>query len=288
MSRPARAVTRLLLTLLALVVALAASVWGGGEIIRRRTFDVPVPRLPPLPTDAASLAHGERLSHVLGCTSCHGPRLEGAVFFREAYVAALVAPNLTQVLPSYSDGELARAIRHGVRRDGRGLFAMPASSLRHLSDRDLAALIAAVRRAPPHVGIAVETSVGPLGYLGLVTGRFAPAPATVDDQVPRVESGTTAGGDLTTRGRYLAHVACGECHGDRLQGGMDGKAPPLAIAAAYTDEAFARLLRTGQTPGERDLYLMDDAARQRFVHLTDEEIAALHVYTRTLASGDAR
>jgi hypothetical protein len=65
---------------------------------------------------------------------------------------------------------------------------------------------------------------------------------------------------------------------------MDGKAPPLAIAAAYTDEAFRHLLRTGETPGRRDLDVMDDVARARFAHLTADEVAALHTYLRTRAA----
>jgi hypothetical protein len=41
-------------------------------------------------------------------------------------------------------------------------------------------------------------------------------------------------------------------------------------------------LRTGTPIGGRKLDLMEDVATSRFSHLTDSEIAALHVYLLTL------
>ena len=104
------------------------------------------------PTDAAAIAEGGRLARILGCHDCHGEHLEGRLFFSEPHVADLVAPNLSRLVPSYSDAELARAIRHGIRRDGTGLFAMPSASFFHLSDEDLGRLIAYLRRQPRRDG----------------------------------------------------------------------------------------------------------------------------------------
>jgi mono/diheme cytochrome c family protein len=233
-----------------------------------------------LPTDASSVAEGGRLARILGCSDCHGPRLEGRLVSRERWVADVVAPNLTRVVPGYSDDELARTIRHGIRRDGTGVFAMPSSSFFHLSDEDLGRLIAFLRRQPLEEGDPGATSVGPMGRLGLVTGRVRLVPAAMDHGAPRVSAGT--GADMTARGRYLARVACAECHGAAFEGGLDGRAPPLAIAATYADEAFRHLMRTGETPGKRPLYLMSETARARFAHLTDDEIAALLTFARTL------
>ena len=107
---------------------------------------------------------------------------------------------------------------------------MPAASFYHLSDADLGRLIAFLRRQPHEDGHDVATRIGPLGRLGLVTGRFATAPVAMDHGLPRLPPG--ADGDLTARGRYLAQVACSECHGQAFEGGLDGRAPPLAIAYA--------------------------------------------------------
>ena len=86
------------------------------------------------------------------------------------------------------------------------------------------------------------------------------------------------------RGQYLARIACSECHGLTFGGGLEGKAPPLLIAAAYPDDAFRHLLRTGEALGKRDLYLMDDVARHRFAQFSDDEVSALHTYFRTLTA----
>lgn len=272
--------TTTLWTLVA-VVGMAAVVFGFSEWRARRSYDVPRRALAALPTDAASLDEGTRLVRVLGCASCHGPGLGGAVVAEARGMTRLVAPNLTRRVPTYTDAELARAIRHGVGRDGRGLWGMPVAAFIHLDDEDLRRVIASLRRLAPRDGLEATTRFGVADRWRLVTGNLRPPAATVDHGTTRL----TASGDVVTRGRYLAHVACGECHGPTLRGGLEGKAPPLAIGAAYTDEAFRTLLRTGRTPGDRDLYLMDDTARERFAVLTDEEIDALHAYTRALAEG---
>lgn len=273
-------VQRVVLGVAALTVLLAAVVYAGAEVVLRRTYDVPVSAPASSAATSEAIASGQRIARVLGCLDCHGPRLEGRLFFSERGVANLVAPNLSQLVPTYSDAELERAIRHGIRRDGTGLFAMPAASFYHLADDDVRSLTAFLRQQPRTGGYTQPTRIGPLGRLGIVSGKFTAAPASMDHTAPRVPRGS---GDPVARGRYLATIACSECHGRSLEGGLDGKAPPLAIAAAYTGEAFRHLMRTGDTPGKRPLYLMGGTARQRFTHLTDEEIEALHTYLRTLA-----
>jgi cytochrome c553 len=276
-------VMRLVAVAAGLALLAMAAVYAGSERVRHRTWDVPVAPLPPLPRDAGTIAEGERFARILGCYGgCHGAQLEGAVVSSAPGVAEIVAPNLTAVLPAYSDAELARAIRHGVRRDGTGLFAMPSEAFVHLADEDLLALTAFLRRQPRSAHDPGRTRVGPLGRLWLVSGWLAPVPATLDHAQPRLPRGGAA--DPVARGRYLAQVACAECHGRTLQGGMDGRAPSLAVAAVYADEAFRHLLRTGETPGRRDLFVMDDVARARFAWFTDAEIEALHLYLRSLAA----
>lgn len=264
------------------VLAGAGALFGLSEWRLREIHDVALPPLPPPAADAATVREGERLTRVLGCASCHGSDFTGSVVSHHPGYAHLVAPNLTRRVPTYTNPELARAIRHGVGRDGAALWAMPASSFIHLRDGDLAAVIAFLRRLPARDGVQASTRFGLLGRWRLLTGDLRPPAAAVDHGITRP---APVRGDVTSRGRYLAHVACGECHGAALEGGLDGKAPPLGIGAAYTLDAFRTLLRSGRTPGDRDLYLMDEAARERFVVLTDAEVDALHAYTRVLAEG---
>ena len=45
---------------------------------------------------SATLAHGEQLTHVLGCTGCHGADLQGTFFTKdEPQYGPLYASNLT-------------------------------------------------------------------------------------------------------------------------------------------------------------------------------------------------
>ena len=275
-------ITRSVIALVLLVVLLAAAVFARSAMLRRHVWEVSATAIAVLPTDAASLAEGARLARIMGCHDCHGEHLEGHVFFSEPHVADLIAPNLSRLVPAYSDAELARAIRHGIRRDGTGLFAMPSASFFYLSDEDLGRVIAHLRRQPRRDGEERTTSIGPIGHVGVATGKFQTVPATMDHGATR--EAPSASSSVAARGQYLARIACSECHGLTFGGGLDGKAPPLLIAAAYTDDAFRTLMRTGEALGKRDLYLMDDVARHRFSHFTDDEIAALHAFVKTMTA----
>ena len=51
---------------------------------------------------------------------------------------------------NWTDGEVIRAIREGVSRDGQALFPlMPYAGFRHMSDEDVYALVAYLRTLPP-------------------------------------------------------------------------------------------------------------------------------------------
>lgn len=96
--------------------------------------------------DAAKLAHGDRLSWVLGCKGCHGSNLQGSnVTKGDPDFGDMNAPNLTLLVAEYSNAELDQLIRHGKPKDGREFWFMPVESYQFLSDEDLAALVAYLR-----------------------------------------------------------------------------------------------------------------------------------------------
>lgn len=87
------------------------------------------------------------------------------------------------------------------------------------------------------------------------------------------------------RGEYLAKTMCNECHGFDLRGHADIEMsmPDLAILAAYSEEDFRHLMKTGEGLGGReDLGLMTVVARDRFAYLNDDELDDLLAYLRTL------
>lgn len=266
--------------LLALVAAAGASaaLYVASERRLHATTAWPRTQVGAVPLDDATVRDGARLGHVLGCTNCHGPSLTGAPYHDTRLGLDMAAPNLTRLLPGYADDELARAIRDGVARDGRALYGMPARAFRSLADEDLRRIIAWLRRVPARGEPSPPRRVGVGLRARLLLGTAVPDALAADASGP----GLPATADMTDRGRYLAHVACGECHGASLDG--DGAlVPPLTVAVAYTDAAFAHLMRTGETPGGRDLDRMDDTARARFSHFTDEEVASLYAYLRARA-----
>jgi len=172
---------------------LAGAVYVGSERILRRRYAVGLPAV-TLPTDSTALLEGERLARVRGCFGgCHGERFEGQVFFDEPGVARLVAPNLTQAAARWSDPELVRIIRYGVRPNGRSVFSMPAHTFSALSEEDLGAILAFLRHTPPEPGLQAELQPRWLGRLGLVLGKYRPEAELIPQDTLRPPSGTPAG-----------------------------------------------------------------------------------------------
>lgn len=227
---------------------------------------------------AAQLADGQRQLRILGCVSCHGEGLRGKTMFDEPNVATIHAPNLTLVAAEASDQQLARAIRQGIGIDGRSLFVMPSAQYSRLDDGEVAALIAALRALPKGGKQTPPIQIGPLGRLGIATGKFKSQPQLVEEYAAKWPIDL---GAQHRRGWKIVATNCSECHGPALQGQelpSGETAPNLTIAGAYDLPAFERLMRTGIAPGERKLGLMRGVAENDFRHLTDEEIAAVHAY----------
>ena len=180
-----------------------------------------------------------------------------------------------RIAKEYSDGELERLIRHGIKRDDTSTWIMPAPMFSYLTDDDLGSIIAYVRSVPAVDGVERELTIRPLGRIGIVARKFQPVAMHVpaDDKRDAPDRA-----DPMSHGKYLVMTACTECHGARLEGSDVVKAPSLMVAAAYSKDDFARLMRTGVGVGDRHLGLMTKAAQGRFASLTTEEIDAVRTY----------
>jgi cytochrome c553 len=226
----------------------------------------------------AQLADAERQGRVFGCFSCHGNGLRGNKMFDEPNVGTIWAPNLTNIAASASDEQLARAIRQGVGADGRSLFIMQSEVFQHLTDQEVAALIAMVR-AQPRGGTDTPRNVyGPLGRLGIVLGKFKSAPDMVTEY--SMLEPIRVGGQYDA-GHRLAVLNCSGCHNADLSGkeAKPGEmSPDLAIVGAYDLPQFKILLRTGRPAGGQKLNLMASIARTDLSHMTDAEIEQLYAY----------
>ena len=235
----------------------------------------------PVPTDSASIAEGKRLARIRGCyQGCHGAKgLEGGVFFDEPGIAKITAPNLTRLVRQYSNADLERAIRHGVRRNGRPVFAMPSAMFYHLSDRDLGAILAFIRSEPQVEGPDGEMVARPIGRIGIVAGKYDPQVAQIDEREPRM---VVDPADSVSLGKYLVTTVCTECHGPALRGEPGGPANLHVAMPNYSGADFATLMKTGTGMGKRELGLMTEVAKSRFAYFTDAEVRAVYAYLRSL------
>lgn len=249
-------------------------IFGASEHRVARTYDVPLSNF-DAPSDRESARRGRHLATIYGCTNCHGADMRGTVFIDDPRLGRVHAPNLTRVVKEYTDAELERLIRHGVKRNGRSVWIMPAEMYNHLIDEDLADLIAFVRSAPERDGYDRKLSLGPLARLAIALGKFGPA---ADHVEPLASRRVPDRSDPVSLGRYLVMTACTECHGATLQGSDLTQAPNLVVSAAYSDEDFARLMHEGVGLGGRELGLMAKVAKARFSSFSAEELQAIRRY----------
>ena len=264
--------------LVVLAIAAVLAVYIGSERIIHRKYSVPLAEI-AVPDTPEAVAAGERLARVYGCYGgCHGTRFEGHMLFEEANVARLVAPSLHKAAARWNNAELARIIRHGVRPNGESVFAMPSYVFKGMSDEDLGAILAFLRKAKEEPGLDPKLEVMAFGRIGLVTGQFKSVASMIDHGTVRPPAATPK--EPMALGDYIAHTNCAECHGADLRGLKEGPviSPDLVMIGAYSLPAFTRLLREAIPVGGQSLTLMASASRSRFTHLTDEEIGATYQY----------
>lgn len=232
-------------------------------------------------TAAAQRLHGERLTHVLGCTGCHGADLTGRNFTADQpQYGPLYASNLTRVVPRYSDSQIEGILRSGVHPERGRVWAMPSEMFHPLAPADLAALIAYLRSLPHSGRPTPPPKFSAQDRKDIASGEFRPATQMVSDAIKHPAA------DLGPRyalGRYVASVSCTECHGSALTG-KPGGPPDLIVAGGYSRTQFERLITRGVPTGGRKLNpMMAGVAQTRFSHLTAHERDALYAYLKARA-----
>jgi cytochrome c553 len=249
------------------------SVYGISEWKMRRTHDAPL--LPLRAQSAADPVAGKHMAKVVGCwAGCHGNKGEGGADQIEG-IHTNTAPTLSAVVPLYTDRELARLIRYGVKRDGRSAVGMNPGVLWPLGDQDLVNIIAHLRRQPSLPPVPRRHELTFRGRVALVTGRWKVAAEQVDRSAPRW--GELPRRNAYERGRYLASIVCTECHGTTFNGNPLEGGPPLAILAIYQLDQFRHLLRTGKPIDGRDIPKMNWMPE---VDFTNQEIDDLYYFLR--------
>ena len=264
-----------------LVIALIV-VYVASARILGRTYDVPLDSI-TYPADPELAADGRRLALLWGCGDCHGEDGTGRTMFEQTFVGSVTAPNLTRLLPSYSDAELDRLVRRGIRRNGTSVLVMPAEYHYHIPEPQLAAIVAYFRGLPELDGPEMGVKLGPFGRALLVAGEFRLAADHVDASSPRMPYPVP--GDLYALGEYWATIGCSLCHGEDLRGAESGFAPSLeVVATSYTAAQFELFLRAGIAIDGKKRGFMSEIARGSLRHMSPDDVAGLYVYlTATLS-----
>ncbi len=169
---------RALLGSAGVIALIVVAVYARSEQRLGRRHAMPPPRSLAFEVDDALLERGRHLVTVVAqCTFCHGPDLAGREMADDPLIGRLYATNLTRgqggIAGRYRDADWIAALRQGIAPDGRSLLLMPSAGLSRLADRDLAAIVAYVRRVP-----AVDRTLPPkrTGWLtrAVVAAGLAP------------------------------------------------------------------------------------------------------------------
>jgi mono/diheme cytochrome c family protein len=288
-----RAVRNVVVGLIGLLVLVTLGLFIKAASGLNRVRDIPK-RAIAVTADSAIVARGRHLATaIMKCTDCHGPDLGGKLVADAGPLGVVYATNLTNgkggVIGGYDDATIARAIRHGVRADGKPIHIMPAQEYVIASDQDVAAVIAYVRSVAPVDRTLPTSTVKPLGRLLYAAGMFPIIDADAMDHstppAPSIEPAPTL-----EYGRYLANVGgCKGCHGPGFSGGKIPGSPPGWKPAAnitptglagWTEADFNQALRTGIRKNRTPI---DTLMPWKFTALMDStEFRALWLYLQTV------
>jgi hypothetical protein len=254
----------------------------------------PAPQLTAPTGSLQAILRGKYLvDSVTGCLGCHSEvdesvsgepilpnRLGSGRDFGNlpGFPGHIRAPNLTPDMETgigaWSDGEVVRAIREGVSRDGRPLFPMMPylSYAKTLSDRDVLAIVAYLRTLT-----AIKNDPGrtKIDFPVSMFVRAVPAPLV------KPAAGEPQVTDTLARGQWLLTAcSCHDCHdsvngrrepipGKALAGGaplpIPGKgtvysanitSDPATGIGSYTDDDLLRVLTEGKGKSGQTLYGM--------------------------------
>ena len=213
----------------------------------------------------------------------------------------VTAPNLTPDpdtgIATWTDDQLARAIREGIGHDGRTLFPiMPYENYRYMSDEDLASIIVYLRSVKPVRNPLPKSEVPfPLNRLINSVPQPVDAPVTTDLSTPE------------KRGKYIATLAvCSDCHtpmddkGQKIPGmelavgqtmeyaGWKSAASANLTPSAngipyYTEDLFIEAIRTGNV---RSRHLNEMMPTRYFRNMTDQDLKDVFAYLKTLKPVD--
>ena len=260
-----------------------------------------------LPPETQQLiAKGRMVAIAADCAACHTVPGQGKPF-AGGYVlgtplGSIVATNITPSrqhgIGDYSEQEFSRAVRDGVRKDGRQLYpAMPYDAYAGITDEDLHALYTYMLQAVPAVDAPTPETQLPFPFnqrwsmlvwkgLYLKKGPYQPDAAQSAEW---------------NRGAYLTQVLahCTSCHTPRtMLMGEDAKQPlagayvgpwyapnisssPAAGIGNWSEAELVQYMQTGHAPGKGQAAGgMAEAVQNSLQFLPESDLKAIAVYLK--------
>jgi mono/diheme cytochrome c family protein len=275
-----------------LVLVAGATLYLIGNSRANKAYGFPPSNL-VIPTDEASIAYGKHRVETL-CADCHGADLSGINnWFNVPPLGSIDSANLTAgeggVGREFSDEDYVKALRHGIDQNGKPLYMPAVLATSHLSDQDLASIIAYLKTVPPIDHKTNGHQFKPMAKILLVAGALPPFPVEVVNHETSVTA--PAAGASVEYGEYLVDINdCRTCHGQNLAGGkfpdpsVTAKVPnitPGGEPGYWTEEQYFTTIQTGVTPSgyQLDAKLMP---WKTYSNLTDDELKAIWLYLQSL------
>jgi len=278
-----------LLTLI-FALALILAVVGTMKLNQNYNTDHPVVEV-KVASSPDKVAWGEK--YAVFCAGCHSSNqalpLTGSNFGEELPfpIGTLYAPNLTPAgeIKDWSDGEVIRAIREGVHKDGRALVIMPSQIFHSLSDEDVQSLVAYLRSQPATPPDTPRNNLNAIAAILLATigGSFQTVQPHIAQPVVAPPAGVTV-----ARGTYMVNISgCRDCHGENLAGGIAGVGPPpgpnlTAIVPKWSEADFVKTIQTGVDPTGHQLDPMQMPWKEISAFASETDLKAMFAYLHGL------
>ncbi|RYZ27473.1 MAG: c-type cytochrome [Chitinophagaceae bacterium] len=220
-------------------------------------YDAPYPAI-KASADTAIIAKGRHI--VLGpghCVDCHSPvrnvdsvlqlgqdpALSGGMPFQLPFGTVFtrnITSDATTGIGRYTDGEIARVLRHSVKANGE--MVLPFMPFQNMSDEDLTAVISYLRSTKPVKNAVPDHE---WNVMGNFIKAFLLKPAGPSERIKEVVAADTT----AKYGRHLvmAVANCNECHTKRNEIG-DYVGAPLAGGTVFEEEGKPTLISPNLTP----------------------------------------
>lgn len=285
--------------MLKVIPAIALVAFGCHGQTQAPAAATPIEAQLPAAHSPEQLARGAYVAAIAGCTTCHTPLMaDGQLHDPSRELAGTelhvpggmtvqvpnISPDADTGIGKWSDAQIIKAIREGVRPDGSRLAPlMPYPFYNRMTDADAASLVAYIRSEPP-----IQNRVARNQNLSMQPVTVTPPRGYVDRT-----------NDPHAHGEYLATLMhCGACHTPQqgsfanqvFAGGTrfgDVVVPNITSdretgIGTWSEDDVITAVRAMKDPEGHSLHAPMSEYREAWAQLTDSDARALAVYVKSV------